>query len=70
MYGGGLTGKGVSNNMAGINVSYAVMYISMPVTGVLNLFAVIGIITVIVETLRYIVIPFLVYLNVLSGGAL
>lgn len=35
-----------------------------------NLFAVIGIITVIVETLRYIVIPFLVYLNVLSGGAL
>ncbi len=42
VYGGGLTGKGVSNNMAGINVSYAVMYISMPVTGVLNLFAVIG----------------------------
>ena len=41
-YGAGLTAKGANNNMAGINVPYAVMYISMPVTGVLNLFAVIG----------------------------
>jgi len=41
-YGGGLTAKGASNNMAGINVPYSVMYVSMPVTGVLNLFAVIG----------------------------
>ena len=41
-YGGGLTSKGASNNMAGINVPYSVMYVSMPVTGVLNLFAVIG----------------------------
>lgn len=35
-----------------------------------NLFAVIGLITVIVQAARYIVIPLLVYLNVLSGGAL
>lgn len=35
-----------------------------------NLFAVIGIITVIIEGLRYVIIPFLVYLNVLTGGAL
>ena len=41
-YGGGLTAKGANNNMAGINVPYSVMYVSMPVTGVLNLFAVIG----------------------------
>ena len=38
----GLTAKGANNNMAGINVPYSVMYVSMPVTGVLNLFAVIG----------------------------
>ncbi len=41
-YGGALTGKGANNNMAGINVPYSVMYVSMPVTGVLNLFAVVG----------------------------
>lgn len=35
-----------------------------------NLFAVIGIITVILQVIRYVVIPFLVYLNVLSGGVL
>lgn len=35
-----------------------------------NLFAVIGIITVIVQGARYIVIPLLVYLNVLAGGTL
>ncbi len=41
-YGGKLTQKGARNNMAGINVPYSVMYVSMPVTGVLNLFALIG----------------------------
>lgn len=35
-----------------------------------NLFAVIGIITVIIQGLRYVVIPLLVYLNTLTGGAL
>ena len=35
-----------------------------------NLFAVIGIITVIVQCARYIVIPFLVMLNSLVGGGL
>lgn len=35
-----------------------------------NLFAVIGIVTVIIQGIRYVVIPFLVYLNVLSGGVL
>ena len=35
-----------------------------------NLFAVIGIITVTVEGLRYVVIPLLVYLSALTGGAL
>lgn len=35
-----------------------------------NLFAVIGIVTVIIQVARYLVIPLLVYLNVLSGGAL
>lgn len=35
-----------------------------------NLFAVVGIVTVIVQAARYLVIPLLVYLNVLSGGAL
>lgn len=35
-----------------------------------NLFAVIGMITVIIQVARYVVIPLLVYLNVLSGGAL
>mgnify|MGYP002869105802 CR=1 FL=1 len=41
-YGGKLTQKGARNNMAGLNVPYSVMYISVPVTGVLNLFALIG----------------------------
>ena len=35
-----------------------------------NLFAVIGLITVIIEGMRYVIIPLLVYLNVLTGGAL
>lgn len=35
-----------------------------------NLFAVIGIITVIIQAARYLLIPLLVYLNVLTGGAL
>lgn len=34
-----------------------------------NLFALIGIGTVLVEAARYLVIPLLVYLNVLTGGA-
>ena len=41
-YGTLLTQKGARNNMAGINVPYAVMYVSVPVTGVLNLFALTG----------------------------
>ena len=41
-YGGALTRRGAINNMAGVNVPYSVMYVSMPVTGVLNLFGVIG----------------------------
>lgn len=35
-----------------------------------NLFAVIGMVTVLIQVVRYLVIPLLVYLNVLSGGAL
>ena len=35
-----------------------------------NLFAIIGVIAVLVELARYVVIPLLVYLNVLTGGAL
>lgn len=35
-----------------------------------NLFAVIGIVTVIVQAVRYLVIPLLVYLNVLTGGVI
>lgn len=35
-----------------------------------NLLAVIGLITVLIQAARYIVIPLLVYLNVLTGGAL
>lgn len=35
-----------------------------------NLFAVIGIISVIVQFARYVVIPLLVYMNVLAGGNL
>ena len=41
-YGGALTAKGAKNNMAGVIVPYSVMYVSMPVTGVLNLFGVVG----------------------------
>ena len=35
-----------------------------------NLFAIIGIVTVIVQAMRYLIIPLLVYLNVISGGTL
>jgi len=35
-----------------------------------NLLAVIGLITVLIQAARYIVIPLLVYLDVLAGGAL
>lgn len=34
-----------------------------------NLFALIGIGTVLVQAVRYLIIPLLVYLNVLTGGA-
>lgn len=42
VYGTQLAKSGAGNNMAGVNVSYAVMYVSLPVTGVLNIFALIG----------------------------
>ena len=35
-----------------------------------NLFAIIGVVTVLVQAARYLVIPLLVYLKTLSGGAL
>lgn len=35
-----------------------------------NIFAIIGMLTVIIQAVRYLVIPLLVYLNVMSGGAL
>lgn len=35
-----------------------------------NLFAIIGIVTVITQAVRYLIIPLLVYLNVISGGTL
>lgn len=35
-----------------------------------NLFAVIGIITVIIQAIRYVIVPLLVSLNSLTGGAL
>ena len=35
-----------------------------------NLFAVIGMITVIVQAIRYLIIPLLVYLNSVTGGVL
>ena len=41
-YGGALAKRGEMNNMAGVNVPYSVMYVSMPVTGVLNLFGIVG----------------------------
>lgn len=42
IYGIQLAKSGMRNNMAGVNVPYAVMYISLPVTGVLNIFALAG----------------------------
>ncbi len=42
VYGLQLAKSGANNNMAGINVPYAVMYISLPVTGVLNILALVG----------------------------
>lgn len=42
VYGIQLAKQGARNNMAGINVPYAVMYISLPVTGVLNICGLIG----------------------------
>lgn len=42
VYGIQLTQQGARNNMAGINVPYAVMYVSLPVTGVLNICALLG----------------------------
>ena len=42
VYGIKLAQQGASNNMAGINVPYAFMYSALPVTGVLNIFAVLG----------------------------
>lgn len=42
VYGIQLAKSGANNNMAGINVPYAVMYISLPVTGVLNICGLIG----------------------------
>lgn len=35
-----------------------------------NLFAVIGFITVVIQLIRYVIVPVLVYLNVLVGGTL
>ena len=42
VYGIKLAQQGANNNMAGINVPYAFMYSALPVTGVLNIFALIG----------------------------
>ncbi len=42
IYGAMLARQGAQNNMAGINVPYSIMYISLPVTGVLNICALIG----------------------------
>ena len=42
VYGIKLAQQGASNNMAGINVPYSFMYSALPVTGVLNIFAVLG----------------------------
>jgi len=41
-YGTLLAKSGASNNMAGVNVPYSVMYISLPVTGVLNICGLLG----------------------------
>lgn len=42
VYGIQLAKQGARNNMAGINVPYAVMYMALPVTGILNIFGLIG----------------------------
>ena len=42
VYGIKLAPQGAGNNMAGINVPYSFMYSALPVTGVLNIFAVLG----------------------------
>lgn len=42
VYGWKLTLQGANNNMAGINVPYSFMYVSLPVTGVLNILSLIG----------------------------
>ena len=42
VYGIKLAQQGANNNMAGINVPYSFMYSALPVTGVLNIFAVMG----------------------------
>ena len=42
VYGIKLAQQGAGNNMAGINVPYSFMYSALPVTGVLNIFAVLG----------------------------
>lgn len=42
VYGIKLAQQGANNNMAGINVPYSFMYSALPVTGVLNIFAVLG----------------------------
>lgn len=41
-YGTLLAKSGANNNMAGVNVPYSVMYISLPVTGVLNICGLLG----------------------------
>ena len=41
VYGWQLTQKGLRNNMAGINIPYAYMYVAMPVSGVLYIMALI-----------------------------
>ena len=42
VYGIKLAQQGANNNMAGINVPYSFMYSALPVTGMLNIFAVMG----------------------------
>lgn len=42
VYGFQLAQQGARNNMAGINVPYSYMYLSMPVTGVLNILGLVG----------------------------
>lgn len=42
VYGWRLTLQGMNSTIAGINVPYAFMYVSLPVTGVLNILSLIG----------------------------